>query len=351
MTNSGIIKQRLINQQILGTKFTKPEELVAWFGGIQAQSYGSSKWAIGSRIPGLLESDVEKAIADKKIIRTWLMRYTIHLVAAEDLRWLINLLSQRLIAQITPRIKWFGIEQSDFNKSNKLFIKALRNGVHLTSDELAAALKSGGINASGLGLAHLLRRAALDQTICFGCRRGKQFTYTLLDEFIPDSVKFERDQALANITNRYFTSRGPATIKDFIWWSGLTLKDAKTGIELAKHSLIHDKIDNEIYWFGEIKTTGKDSANATYLLPAYDEYLISYRNRNLCLNPKYSSKVITKNGIFNPVIINNGKVDGTWKPVISKNTVSIETSYFNNPGKSIHTSAKKYSGFIRKSLK
>jgi hypothetical protein len=354
MTNLDIVKYRLFNQQISQTKFKTPGELVSYFIALQAQNYNSAKWAIGSRLPGITDVDVEKSLTDKKIIRTWLMRCTLHIVAVEDIRWLLTLLSPGIISKTAARIRQLGIDDSDIKKSNKVLIKALKNGDELTRDELAPMLHSAGVNTDGLRLSHLLQRASLEQIICFGSKRGNQFTFTLLDSFVPDVNPLERENALAEFTRRYFLSRGPATFQDFVWWSGLSVRDARTGIEYATQWLIKENINGNTYWLNKDKPNFRVSKNSTCLLAAFDEYLISYKNRSSCLDYKFAGHVFTKNGIFNPIILENGCVVGTWKPVIAKNKIVIKTHIFNSLNKNqnhfIDNESKKYAAFINKSL-
>jgi hypothetical protein len=347
MTPSTILKYRLLNQQISGTNFKKPDEIVSWFGAMQAQTYGYAKWAIGSRLPGITDADIEQSINDKKIIRTWLMRGTIHLVAAEDTRWMFSLLAPRLISY---RTKQFGVDKATFLKADKIFTKALRDGSQLTREELSAELKKAGINAAGLRLAYLLRLSSLEQTICFGTRRGKQYTFTLLDNAAPKNEQPNREESLAEITRRYFFSRGPATLHDFVWWSGLTIADAKKGIESVKHELIKEKAGDIDYWHSQNISSIKNSSKINKLLTAFDEYVISYKDRNLSFELKYADQVMTKNGIFYPLIILNGGIKGIWKQQVIKDKLIIQSKPFTVFSKKdeidIISAAKKYAKFL-----
>jgi hypothetical protein len=221
MNKSDIARTRLFNQQIAATKFTRPAEIVAWFGAMQAQDYPMAKWAIGLRIPGGTEEKVERAIADGHILRTHLMRPTWHFVAAEDLRWLINLSAPQLKSTSKATFRALGLDAETCQRANDLIAKALEGGKHLTRAELMAELRNAGIDSDNYRAAYLMFNAEIEGVVCSGGKRGKEQTYALLDERVPKAAAMSRDEAIAELTRRYFTSHAPATLRDFIWWSGL----------------------------------------------------------------------------------------------------------------------------------
>jgi len=232
-----ILNLRIENQLLNSTIFKKPSEIIQWFCGIQGQDYEQSKWAIGLRLPGMTDELVEKAYANRSIIRTWLMRGTLHIVSAQDIHWLTDLLAPRLKSSQTGRNKELELDDKIFKKCNAVFNKILKGNKELTREELAAALEKSGIDSSSMRLYHILQNAGLDHVLCFGKRRGKQFTFTLLNEKIEPGKSKQREEALVELAKRYFTSRGPATLKDFIWWSGLSTSDARLAIELSKSDM------------------------------------------------------------------------------------------------------------------
>lgn len=354
MKFSDIAKLRLINQQISGTKYKKPAEIVEWLAGIQAQSYSSAKWAIGSRLPGIADKDVEQSITDKKIIRTWLMRGTLHIVAASDIRWMLSLLAPRIIAGTAGRNRQLELDEATFSRSNAVITKVLEKETQLTRSQIGTALKKAGINVSGQRLYHILHRASLEQIICFGVKQGSEFTFALLDECVPQKKSFNRDEALSEITLRYFKSRGPAALQDFTAWSGLSLTDARAGLETAKYNLIMEKIAGKIYWLPEDTPAVKSKSPTAYLLAGFDEYLIAYRDRSACIDPYYGKKVVYRNGIFNPTVVIEGQVVGAWKPIVQKDKVSIQTDLFTQLSKSqinsINSAAEAYARFTGKTL-
>jgi hypothetical protein len=199
---------------------------------------------------------------------------------------------------------------------------------------------------------HILGLLAQEGVICFGPRIGKQQSFVLLDEWIPDSRNIKGDEALAELANRYFISHGPASLQDFVWWSGLTVSDAKKGLESVKNSFVEEKFNNQSFWMNA--QTSFNTTPSTFLLPAYDEYLVAYRDRSAALEPIHTKTVLTNNGIFNPSLVINGKVEGTWKRTISKNEVVLQISPFKplsqTKKKGITSAAKQYSNFLEAKL-
>lgn len=354
MTINDIPQLRLINQQITGSTFTQPSGLLNYMAGMQAQDYGQAKWALGSRLPGSTDAFMEQAIANKEVVRTWLMRGTIHLAAAADVRWLLTLLGPRLIAAFAIRDQQLKLDAATVTRCNSILTRALKGGNQLTREELAAALAYNGIIAEGQRLSHILYRAGFDQLICFGVKRGNSFTYTLLDEWLPDSKILPHEEALAELTRRYFTSRGPATLTDFTGWSGLSMSEAKAGLEIIKGDLYQEVIADQTYWHVPVETGINKDASATYLLAGFDEYILGYKDRSACLEPQYNKHVMLPNGIFNPVIVLDGQIVGTWKRTLKKDTVEIQTYPFHPLPETCHNSiiasARAYAGFVGKGL-
>lgn len=237
MGTFNIPDQRLYNQCISNHRFKKLEEVVQWLGAVQAQDYLGSLWAIGLRLKNARETHIEKAIADKKIVRSWPMRGTLHFVAAEDLRWMLKLLTPRVIQRSAGLYKELQLDNRVFGKSRKTVTTALRDGKQFTRSEIYAVMERSGISTHDQRGLHILGHLAQEGLICFGPRNGKQQTFVLLDEWIPPAKMPDREQAIEKLTRSYFNSHGPATVKDFAWWSGLAFTDAKNGIEGIKSGL------------------------------------------------------------------------------------------------------------------
>jgi len=350
-----IARLRLHNQHIARATFEKPGDVVAWLGAVQAQDYLGALWAVGLRMRNAVEADVERALANRTIIRTWPMRGTLHFVAAADARWLLELLTPRVVANNAQRLfRQFGLDEAAFARSKDLFARALRGGKRLTRNAMYEALEAGGVSTYGQRGLHILWRLAQDGFICFGAREGKQQTFALLDEWAPKAKRMARDESLAEITKRYFTSRGPATLLDFAWWSGLTMADASAGLEMAKRSLAQETVNGQTYWLVPSTAPTKDSSLTAYLLPAYDEYTVAYKDRSAALNQEYAKLPNYGHGIFNPTIIVDGQVVGTWKRTLKKDSLAISPSPFAKlkraETRAIAEAANRYGKFLDASV-
>jgi len=356
MNASGIVSHRLINQQIVQTKFKKPRELVAWMGAMQAQDFVMAKWAIGLRLKGVKDGDVEKAFNDGAILRTHVLRPTWHFVMPEDIRWMIKLTAPRIIPLLAYNNRRFGLDKKVFTRSNDALAKALQGGKQLTRDELRSVLQKERIATDDLRFIHLMIHAELDGIVCSGPRKRKQFTYALLFERAPNPKLIDQEEALAELTGRYFVSRGPATLQDFAWWSGLSMADAKKGVEMMRKDFKKEVVDGREYFFTAASPIKRELLRSTYLLPNYDEYIVAYKDRSILFDKKHSAKIaIRTNAIFNNSILVNGKLEGSWKRVIKNNSVVIETEYFGSLSKAkektVAMAAKKYAEFVGKVLK
>ncbi|MGS2764062.1 winged helix DNA-binding domain-containing protein [Sinomicrobium sp. M5D2P9] len=335
MPQPDIALSRLANQHITGEKFNTVKDIVKWMGAMQAQDPHMIKWGVGIRLPGTTEKIVEEAIDRGDLIRTHLLRPTWHLVTAEDLRWILKLTAPNIQTSMRSRNKQLGLTEDIFHKSNRILQKALETGKHLSRRELVTELQNAGLPTDDNRSSHLLLHAELEGILCSGTIKDKQNTYALLDERIPAYDVPDRDESLAKLAEVYFTSHGPATIKDFIWWSGLSITDARKATEMIKSGFSTQKIGDTEYLF-PITFSGKTNhTHSIHVLPAFDEFLISYKDRSASLPPKHQHKVVSNNGIFWPVITHKGNVIGTWKRTIKKDRVKIELNYLINPDKEI----------------
>ncbi len=354
MNKSDIARTRLFNQQITATKFTRPEEIVAWFGAMQAQDYPMAKWAVGLRLPGSIEAEIEQAIAEGRILRTHVMRPTWHFVAAEDIRWMLALSARPLRSTLASAFRQFGFDIETCKRSNDLIPRMLEGGRHLTRAEIMAELRTAGIEPDNNLAGFLMFSAEIESIVCSGIARGKQQTYALLDERVPEARELSREEAIGELTLRYFTSHAPATLKDFVWWSGLTVGDARNGLEMNKSKLVNEEIDGQTYWIPNSLSVPAAGADSLYLLPAFDEYMVSYKDRSAALDPDRTKEAITGNGIFKPIIVVNGKIAGIWKRAFKKDSVLIEKSLFGKLSDSenelFQSKAREYGDFEGKPL-
>lgn len=328
MDFSFIRNYRLYNQQLTETKFFGLEKLVSHFGAMQAQDYAMAKWAIGIRT-GKTENAIENSINEGKIIRTHILRPTWHFVAAEDIHWMLELTAPSLKRLVTSAAVKMGLEDS-LNAYNKKIQKLLSGNNHLTREEIMLELDVKTGIANNISPVIIMMNAELEGIVCNGIMRGKKFTYALLDERVKyKTSKICKEEALAKLANKYFKSHGPATIQDFSWWSGLSLTNSRLALELIKPELASFQIEGNTYWLYENTVSNKEDVSV-HLLPAFDEFLISYKNRIASIALEHQPLAFTKNGIFNPVIAINGKIEGTWKRSIKKETVKIEINPINS---------------------
>jgi hypothetical protein len=328
MTEKAIARRRLANQSIAPVTLTTPAGVVRRLGAMQAQDYPGALWAIGLRMPAATEQMVEQAIRDRQIVRTWPMRGTLHCVAADDVRWLLALLTPRILAGSARRHQQLELDAAVFARSEALFTAALQGGNQLTRADMMAVLERGGVTPAGQRGYHILAWAAQTGLVCFGPRQGKQDSFVLLDEWLPAGKTLSRDEALAELARRYFTGHGPATVHDLMWWSGLTAADARAALEMVGAQLAQDTVDGRTYWFAPTPN-GRGAAPDIYLLPGFDEYLLGYRERGAVLDPAHAAKVVPGgNGMFKPMLVIDGRVAGVWQRTLRKTKVVLSFDPF-----------------------
>ena len=345
-----IAHHRLYNQRIVPKKSELPSQVVARFGAMQAQDYAGVKWAIGLRCCSATDAAIEQAVVNKTIVRTWLMRGTLQVVAAADVRWMLELLAPRIIANSIRRYRQLELDDATFAHSYEALSKVLQGGKQLTRAEIMLVLEQAGISTTGQRVYHILRRAGLEGVICFGPMQDKEETFVLLDEWVPHSKIMKRDEALAELAGRYFGSHGPATLQDFIWWSGLKVADARTGLEIAKTRLDQEAIQGQTYWLPQNNSIFKDPVPTVYLLPAFDEYFLGYKVRDALLDAKYDKRAVSSNGVFRPMVVIDGQIVGIWKRVYERGSVIITPSPFNaltkTENQALVVAANQYGSFL-----
>ncbi len=347
---------RLLNQQIAATGFTEPGEIVAWLGAMQAQDYLGTLWAVGLRLPGSTEAAVEQALDDRSIVRTWPMRGTLHLVAAADVRWMLDLLAPRRLAQSAGRRRQLDIDESTLSRSREVCQAGLQGGKQLSRSAMFALLQAHGIATEGQRGIHILGHLAQEGLLCLGARAGKQFTFALLHEWASQARAMERDAAWCELARRYFTSHGPATVQDFAWWTGQTLGDARRALADASQHLVQEQIDGKTYWMAPPSANKEAPASAVYLLPGFDEYMLGYQDRRAVLSPEHAPKIHPgANGMLNATLVIDGRIQGVWRRTLSKKSVRVTISPFGTlkPAQrhGAGAAAERYATFLGLSLK
>jgi hypothetical protein len=319
MNRVGLVSRRLHNQSLSAPNFRKAVDVVRWFGAVQSQDFEAAKWALALRMRSATNDAIEDAFNRGEILRTHVMRPTWHFVARDDIRWLLELTAARVDLKCGPGYRMFELDHSVFKRSHKIFERTLRNGKHLPRAELRRKLNESGVAADhSVRLGHILIRAELDRVVCSGPRIGKQLTYALFDERVPATKPIDREEALARLTRLYFQSHGPATLQDFVWWSGLTTAEAKRGLELVDVEKV--SIDEKVYWSLPTGDTAADSSFSAHLLPAFDEYFVAYKDRQHVFDS--DDRELTASDVLGPTVIIGGTVAGRWKK-----TKSIEVKF------------------------
>lgn len=330
MNLENIAHRRLLHQQIAQPRvehssFDHASQVVDWMGAMQAQDYGQALWAVALRTTAATQTNVEQAIAERSIVVTWLMRGTIHLVSARDVRWILELCAPRNLVAVQSRLKQLELDVRTLGRCEQLFQNALAGRSPVTRSTMFELLKQEGINSTGQRGYHILWHLSQTGLICFGSRQGKEQTFVLLDEWVPDAPTKSRDSSLAELAKRYFTSRGPATVHDFATWAGLTLRDARAGLESVQDQLVSETRDQTEFWWtdnavGGIVAQGSD----VHLLPGFDEYILGYKNRLDVITVEHAARIVPGgNGVFLPIIVIDGQVVGTWKRKVKRHGIQV----------------------------
>lgn len=325
---------RLQAQQLVNQQFDSPKELVGWMGAIQAQDISMAKWAVGIRLNNAKLETVNEALRKGEILRIHVMRPTWHYITVEDARWMIRLSAERVRAANASYARGLGLEISGqlLSKSYKLLEKILEGNRHLTKQEIEEEFQKADFAVNDRYVHRLMEYAETEGIVCSGAEKGNKHTYALLEERVPPAKDLHRDEALALLALRYFKSHSPASLADFVWWSGLTMGDARKAISFIENELVTERIDAQDYFIHQSCRVAQDTPTL-HLLPPFDEYLISYKDRSAVLTAEHQSKAHNRWGIFYPVIAHNGLIAGNWNKTIKKKEMQIETSFFDPKAK------------------
>jgi hypothetical protein len=340
-----------MRQQRIGhNAFASPAAAVHWFGAVQAQDYLGSLWAIGLRTRDATEASIEQAVTERSIVRTWPLRGTLHFVAAEDVRWMLSLCTPRTLTRNARRLKQeYGIDSRLIARSGKVLTDALRGGNCMSRPDLYRRLESARIATGGSRGLHLLWWHAHERLICLGPRSGKQQTFVLLDEWLSATPQRSHEDSLAELARRYFTSHGPATVRDFAWWSGLAAADAEAAREMVANELAAVTVDGQTYWQSPGATATRVKAGC-HLLPAYDEYTVAYQDRSAVLSGEVAARADSGHGIFHPAMVIDGQVAGTWSRELKKTAVAITCRPFaridRRQSQLLAAAAQRYAAFL-----
>lgn len=320
-----IASRRLFAQRLIGEPLLSAVDVVGWLGAVQSQDFGAAKWAVAQRTAAATDAELDWLFDRGEILRTHVLRPTWHFVLPQDIRWLLGLTAPRVRLGVAGRFRRLEIDAETVRRSETAWAAALAGGRHRTRSELRKILAGAGISATGLRLLHLILAAELDGLIVSGPRRGKQMTYALLDERVASGAVFERDQALLELTRRFFRSHGPAQVTDFAWWAGLTTAVARTGVAAAGSALRRLSMDGKDYWIDADSESPSPAGSATHLLPNFDEYTVAYHDRSaLHGDTAFDPAVFAFGSVLANVVTIDGLVRGAWRRLSAPSGIRME---------------------------
>jgi len=321
---------RLFHQQVTETRLATPVEMVRHLGAVQSQDFAGAKWSLGLRLRPVSDAAIEAAFDRGDILRTHILRPTWHFVLPEDIRWMLALTAPRVHQANKFIRRQLGLDESTLIRGGEAIARALRGGESLTRNELRDALErvgismAGGINNEGQRLAHIVMWAELEGLICSGPRRGKQFTYMLLDERAPNARTMAEDEALAELTRRYFLSRGPATVIDYAKWSGLTVTQARRGIDSVADELRREEVGGKTYWRPPTTAVTRAPSPNAYLMSVYDEYISGYKEYEAIWDEAIGARLMAMGNALQNIIVVDGRIVGTWRREFKKDELGVE---------------------------
>jgi len=350
MSRFDVVAQRLANQRIAAPRLSSVSELVRWMGAVQAQDYRGGLWATGLRLAKGDASAIEDAIAARKIVRTWPMRGTLHFVPAEDARWMLRLLTPRVVASAAGRYRALELDDTAFARSARVLVRALEGGRSLTRPEAYATLERGGVSPAGQRGIHVLGQLAQQGLICHGPRRDRQPTFVLLEEWIRASKSPSREEALATLATRYFSSHGPATLADFAWWSGLLVKEAQQAIGAAGARLAKETWDGRTFWSGARPPARRLRRDGAVLLPPWDEYIVGYRHREAAVGHLSNHATERLKTVGSSLVVIDGRVRGAWKITARTKAARLVPEYWTRvtaaERRAVQEAAERYGRFF-----
>jgi hypothetical protein len=310
-----VVRRRLARQRLTGEPFESVRDALRCLVAVQGQDYAEAKWCLSERLGGATDAELDAALDAGEILRTHVLRPTWHLVLAEDIRWLLELTAPRVHLALGSAYRRLGLSEADFARGHEAIEAALQAGEPLIKDEMVTVLERAGLEGERLRLHHVIMHAELEGLICSGPRRGRQQTHVLLADRAPGAKRFDRDQALVELAGRYFAGHAPATARDFAWWSGLTLVEARRAIELA------DLGAGDHGWYGLDGIEPDGAGPRALLVGMFDESVIAYQDLRFAFAP-------TPDGLeplIRPIVV-DGRTVGTWKRIAERDSVTVEAT-------------------------
>lgn len=320
---------RVANQRLVGSTWKTPADAARGMLAMQGQDFASAKWSLGLRVPGATDADVEAALADGSVVRSWPVRGTLHVTASEDLPWMLDLLGPGVFASTAARRAALAVDDRAIEDARAIAHRELAGRTVLTRDELQARFDAGGVSTDGQRGYHLLFHLSITKSLCFGPPRGKDQTFVLLSEWVRKPRALGREEALGELARRYFASHGPATTSDFSGWSKLAAKDLKAALGAARPHLAELTVGGTLHYLAadaeDVLANANVSTPSVVLLPGFDEYVLGYKDRGTVLRPeRFEAVVPGGNGVFMPTLVIDGQVRGTWRRVRKTRETVIE---------------------------
>lgn len=335
MNISELLHLRMYNHLLSANQLGEASEIVSWMGAMQSQSLDLAKWGIGVRMKDGRVGDINKSLNTAKIIRTHILRPTWHFVSAEDIHWMYDLSNDRLKPIYRSYIKGSGVNEDLVFRIACILDRILSSGEHFTKQELGDLLKIHNLESDSRHLDMAIFYAEIEGILVNGRLKGNKQTFTSFEKWVPRTQTMHRDDALGCLALKFFTSHSPATLDDFVWWSGLTLKECRNAIEMIKDKFVYETINGRLFLINNEIRTPDINENFVLFLPPFDEFVVSYKNRSELIDDRHYGKVMTKNGIFSPTLMLNGEIIGSWKKRMKGREVSIDLSFFEKPTKII----------------
>lgn len=312
-----------------------PLEVAQWFGALQAQDVASGQWSLGVRVADSTSDEIADAFNRRELIRTWPMRQTVHVIPAVDATWMLSLTGRRGLDATLRRRQGLGLLPADLRALEKAVATVLSSGGPLPRKTILERLAAEGIPTDGQRGYHVLLYCSLVGLTCIGPQQGSAQTFALLSAWAPAQRELTREEALAELAFRYFRSHGPASLRDFAGWTGLTTGDARRAISLNDGRLVPLGDAPDQAWItttlAEIIRDGLPERHETVALPGYDEFVLGYKDRSLHGDDTLLDRVVPGgNGIFRATIVRAGKVVATWTRTIKRDRVDISVEPFDS---------------------
>jgi hypothetical protein len=328
-----VIRRRMGNTRLTGAPFHSVAEVVRWHGAMQGQDYGPAKWSIGQRTEGLTDGDVDAALNDGSILRTHALRPTWHLVAREDIRWILSLTAPRVRRSLEPRLRQLGLDSQVLRRSTREIGAALAGGNYMTRTQIAAVLDAAKIDRTGQRLPHILLQCELQALICSGPLAGKQQTFALVEERAPTPSGFDREEAMVELVRRYLQSHGPATVADLRWWSSLTVADIKRTLQMMGSDVVDEELAGMTFWSLSANDERPPPMRGAHLLQMLDEAFVGYSDSRHFGDPLAveARSAWSERGMPAANILVRGHVAGHWQRTVESKGIALQLLLYHRP--------------------